>query len=150
MKFSRRSFLLLFVTIIAQSPSILQGHIIQPPPHSSIPEITQAADLTTLLTSNDPTIILGYMNHCPHCNKLLKYFETLPAKYPKINFLTVNGPRLKLHEQVAKYKKDKDSYFRIPGYPSIVFVKNGKPVNVQVGGNEKTLDENIKKLISKH
>ena len=150
MKFSHRSLLFLFVAICAQSASNLQGHQVPPPPHSTIPEITQGADLATLLTNTEPTVILGFMNHCPHCNKLLKYFESLPAKYPRVNFLTVNGPQLKLHEKMAKFEKDKESNFRIPGYPSIVFVKNGKPVNVQIGGNEKTLDENLKKLTNKH
>lgn len=147
MKFSPMSRVLLFVTICAQNFTLLIGHQIPTPPHSHIPEITQKSDLKTFLTEQKPTIILGFMNHCPHCNKLLKYFETLPNKHKKINFLIVNGPHVKLHEEVAKFKKDKHSNFKIPGYPSIIFIKNGKPIHLQIGGNEKTLDENIKTLL---
>lgn len=147
MKFLHKSRILLFVTICIQATSWLIGHYIPPPPRSTIPEITELNDLKILLTNQEPTIIMGYMNHCPHCNKLLQYFETLPAKCPRVNFLIVNGPHLKLHEEVAKFKKDKNSNFKIPGYPSIIFGKGGKPKNLQVGGNEKTLDENIKNLL---
>lgn len=147
MKFLNNSRIFLFVTIYIQSASWLIGHQILPPPKSSIPEITQPNDLKILLTNQQPTIIMGYMNHCPHCNKLLKHFETLPKKYQRVMFLITNGPHLKLHEEVAKFKKDKNNNFKIPGYPSIVFIKGGKPVNLQIGGNEKTLDENIKNLL---
>lgn len=147
MKFTSRSFIFLFFTIYIQAPSLLNGHMIPPPLENDISEITEANDLRILLTNPEPTVIIGYMHHCPYCKKLLQYFETLPAKYPRVTFCIVHGPHLKLHDEVAKFKKDKNSNFKIPGYPSIVFIKGGKPINVQIGGNEKTLDENIKKLL---
>ena len=147
MKFSDKSFIFLIVIICAETAWWLNGHPITPPPHSHIAEITQINDLQTLLTNTQPTVIMGYMNHCPHCNKLLKYFESLPKKHSKVSFFITNGPHVKLHEQIAKFKKDKNNNFKIPGYPSLVLVKNGKPLNVQIGGNEKTLDENIKNLL---
>jgi hypothetical protein len=144
MKFSQGSLIFLFVTICIQSPSVLQGHPVEPLPHSRIPEITQANDLKTLLTNRQATAIMGYMNNCPHCETLMKFFETLPAKYPRVNFLLVNGPQLKLHEEVAKFS---DKKFKIPGYPSIVLVKNEKIKDLQIGGNTKSLEDKIKAFL---
>jgi thiol-disulfide isomerase/thioredoxin len=151
MKFCKRHLFVLFVTLFMTNPSFLSGHGTTPP--DLIQEITQVQDLRTILSNNTPTVILGHMNNCPHCKSLLKVFETLPTKYPKVNFFIVNGPALKLHEELGKFAKDTklpvgpNNQFKIPGYPSIIFVKNNSPKDLQVGGNPKTLEEKIEALL---
>lgn len=142
MKFSHRSLLLPFVIFLTQSGSTLIAHPIAPP--TKVDEVVMADELFKHMTSQNPTIIMGFMNNCPHCKTLTKFFETLPKKYSKINFVMVNGPKLSLHKEVAKLSENK---FKIPGYPSIVFIKNGKIKDIQIGGNPKTLEEKIKTLL---
>ncbi len=142
MKFSHRLPIFLFVVFLAQSYSVLISHPILPPDH--IEEVVMADEVFKYLTSNHPTIILGFMNNCPHCKTLMNFFKTLPKKYDTINLVIINGPRLHLHTEVAKLSENK---FKIPGYPSVVFIKNQKIKDLQIGGNPKILEEKIKKLL---
>ncbi len=140
MKFKERSYFVLFVTFLCLATPSIQSHYTTPP-NEHIPEITELQDLENILSNQQPTVIAGHMHHCANCTKFMKYFQNLPKKHPKIDFFTVNGPKLKLHDHVAKRSK-----YRIPGYPSIVLIKNGMIKDVQIGGNEKTLEEKIKTL----
>jgi thiol-disulfide isomerase/thioredoxin len=142
MKFSHKSLLLPFVIFLIQSESNLFTHPIAPP--TKIEEVVMADELFKQMTSQKPTVIMSFMNNCPHCKTVTKFFETLPKKYNKINFVMVNGPKLNVHKEVAKLT---DNHFRIPGYPSIVFIKNGKIKDIQIGGNPKTLEDKIKILL---
>lgn len=142
MKVSNKSLFVLFFALFAPHHQSTHTHAISEP--SRIIELTEL-ELKNALKNKQATVIVGTMNHCSHCNKLHAIFETLPEKYPMVNFFSVNGPEHKLHEKVKRESKEK---FRIPGYPSIVFIKNGEIKNLQIGGNEKSLYENIKKLIN--
>ena len=142
MKFSHKLFVVLFVTLFVQNTAFLFGHVILPPNENST--ITLTEDLYAALSSQRPTVILGFMDHCPHCKTLMPFFEKLEIKYPKARFFTVNGPQLSLHKLVAQLS---DNKFKIPGFPSVVFVKNRKIVDLQIGGNKDTLEEKIKKLL---
>ncbi len=144
MKFSHKSRLLPFVIFLVQHHATIISHPTTSP--YQVEEVIMMDEMFKHLTSQKPTIIMGFMNNCPHCKSLTKFFETLPKKYGKINFIAVNGPKLNLHKEVAKLT---DNKFKIPGYPSIVFVKNGKITDLQVGGNPKTLEEKIKNLLKK-
>lgn len=144
MKFSQRTFIFLFVIFTVYLNSQIFTHPTTPP--HQVEEVVMMDEMFKHLTSQKPTIIMGSMNHCPHCKTLTKFFETLPKKHEKINFVMVNGPKLNLHKQVAEFS---DNKFKIPGYPSIVFVKNGKITDLQIGGNPKTLEEKIKQLLKK-
>src|SRR3990167_9336212 len=137
MKFSHKSLIALFVTIFAQSPT-LHAHPVEPP--NQIEEIVMADELFASLTSQNPTVIMGFMQSCSHCSTLKRHFETLPKKHREINFFYTNGPTLALHKETAKHSGNK---FKIPGYPSIIFIKDGKIQDVQVGGNPKTLEDKI-------
>lgn len=142
MKFSHKSRLLPFVIFLLQHHTAVISHPTTPP--TTVEEVVMADELFKHLTSQRPTIIMGFMNNCPHCKSLTNFFETMPKKYNNINFVAVNGPKLSLHKEVAKLSENK---FKIPGYPSIVFVKNGKITDLQIGGNPKTLEEKIKNLL---
>ncbi|MBP6892132.1 thioredoxin family protein [Candidatus Babeliales bacterium] len=142
MKFSHKSLLLPFVIFSTQGGSNIFTHPITPP--TKIEEVIMADELFKQMTSQKPTIIMGFMNNCPHCKTLTKFFETLPKKYTTINFIMVNGPKLNLHKEVLKLTNNQ---FKIPGYPSIIFIKNGKIKDMQIGGNSKTLEEKIKILL---
>lgn len=143
MRFSNKSLVALFVIFFSQSPCFLHGHVTTPPSYD-IPEISEKREdiLFAALTSKNPTIVTGYMNNCSNCKTFMKFLETILQKYPKVNFLIVNGPAVKLHEKIAQR-----SSFKIPGYPSTAFIKNGIIQNVQIGGNPKTFEENIKTLL---
>jgi hypothetical protein len=148
MKFFKQSVHRFLVTIVFSS-MFMQGHGLGEPIHeveesAIIPEISEA-EAIIYLANQKPTVIMGHMKHCSHCTKLKKFAETLPAKYPQIDFFIVNGPETKLHKKVDDLSKSK---FRIPGYPSIVFVRDGKIKHVQIGGHEKNLKENIQKLLN--
>ena len=144
MKFSHKSHIFLFVAFLTQSCSILFAHPITPP--TQVEEVVMADELFKHMTSQKPTVIMGFMNNCPHCKTLTKFFETLPKKYGTINFIVVNGPKLSFHKEVAKLS---DNKFKIPGYPSLVFIKNGKITDLQIGGNPKAVEEKIKTLLKK-
>ena len=140
MKFEQKSLFALFVTISFLATTPINSHYTTPP-DENIPEITQVQDLENILSNQQATVIAGHMHHCSNCTKFMKYFQTLPKKYRKVDFFIINGPKLKLHEHVAKRSK-----YKIPGYPSIVFIKKGMIKDVQIGGNEKHLEEKIKAL----
>lgn len=144
MKFSHKSRIFLFVTILIKHDPRLLAHPTVPP--HQVEEVTMMDELFKHLSSQKPTVIMGFMNHCSHCKTVSKFFETLPQKYNKINFVVVNGPKLSLHKEVAKLSENN---FKIPGYPSLVFIKNGKISDVQIGGNPKAIEEKIKTLLKK-
>lgn len=148
MKFSNKSLVVLFVTFLSQSTYFLHGHVTTPPGYN-IPEIPKDRGnkyrediLFAALTSQNPTVITGYMNNCSNCKTFMAFLEKIFKKYPKVNFWIVNGPAVKLHEKIAER-----SSFKIPGYPSTAFIKNGIIQKVQIGGNPKTFEENIKTLL---
>ncbi|MBP7854615.1 thioredoxin family protein [Candidatus Babeliales bacterium] len=136
MKFSK-----LYIVFIAQilyfCPS--SAHVFAAP--DEILDLTHQ-ELSQMIQNNEPTVIMGYMTNCPHCSKLQKGLQPLARKYPNANFYIVNGPEKQFHKKIAALSK-----FSIPGYPSTIFIKNGQIQNVQIGGNEKILEENVKKLI---
>lgn len=136
----RTDTLLIFILSIslAQSWSYLHGHATTAP--NPVGEITAEDKLHAALTSSSPTIVLGYMSNCPHCSTLKPVYEKLAAQHRKIDFLKVNGPQHKMHTHVAQLTNGEK---RIPGYPSIAFVKNGVITDVLIGGNKNKLESMI-------
>lgn len=142
MKFFDKLFIILLSTITISNQSLLLAHATSNP--NTIEEIAMEDTLFEALTNKKATIIMGYMNHCPHCAILKSFFEKLSTKYDNISFFIVNGPKLAFHKKIAEYS---NNAFKIPGYPSIAFIKNGKITNVHIGGQTKQLEEKIKKLL---
>lgn len=112
----------------------------------SIKKIATIDQFLTILDSVEPTVIFASMKNCPHCKIVKPKFKnaSLNKKHHKIKFTQVNGPALKIHKHVARESKDK---FKIPGYPSFIFVKNKKIVDVLIGGEIKELEQKLKNLM---
>lgn len=139
MKFSNRLLIVFLATITFQSTSILYGHPTSAPGNSA--EIILEDDLHTALTSKKPTVIMAYMDHCPYCKALTPFFDKMSIKYRNVSFLTVHGPKFLLHKKVADLS---NNTFKIPGYPSVLLIKNGKIKDIHIGGNTKALEDKIK------
>lgn len=111
-------------------------------PVSLINEISTTDELYTSLESKKPTIIKLYSQNCPYCTMFNKTFEETAKKHRSINFISADGKKLNAPKVVADLT---NGTIRIPGYPSILFIKNGKIIDHQIGGNPQVFDEKIKK-----
>ncbi|MCX5924558.1 MAG: thioredoxin family protein [Candidatus Dependentiae bacterium] len=135
---TNKLFIFILSLSLAQNLTYLNGHATTPP--NPVGEITAEDKLHTALTSSTPTIVMGYMSNCPHCNTLKPTYEKLALQHRSIDFVKVNGPQHKMHTHVAQLTNgDK----RIPGYPSIAFVNNGVITDVLIGGNKEKLEAMI-------
>lgn len=137
MNISKRLFIYILFFINYQS----QAHYTDPV--SLIDEISTTDELHGTLLSQKPTIIELYSQNCPYCKMLSATFEDKAKKYRSINFLSADGKRL----NAPKVINDFNNSIRIPGYPSILFIKNGKIKDYQIGGNPKILEEKIQNLL---
>ncbi|MFA5998633.1 MAG: thioredoxin family protein [Candidatus Babeliales bacterium] len=135
---TNKLFIFLLSISLAQNLTYLNGHATTVP--NPVGEITSEDKLHAALTSSTPTLVMGYMSNCPHCNTLKPMYEKLALQHRSIDFLKVNGPQHKMHTHVAQLTNgDK----RIPGYPSIAFVNNGVVTDVLIGGNKNKLESMI-------
>ncbi|HSW75541.1 MAG TPA: thioredoxin family protein [Candidatus Saccharimonadales bacterium] len=123
---------------LTQNSSLLQAHPTTIP--NPVGEITSEDKLHAALTSSTPTLVMGYMNNCSHCAMLKPAYEKLATEHRKIDFVKVNGQQHKMHNHVAQLTEGKK---RIPGYPSIAFVKNGVITDLLIGGNRNQLEAKI-------
>lgn len=150
---SKNKFIfLLSITFIA-IPTFVASHATNPPTDTFheikniiegvVSEITTEDDLHAALTSSKPTVILGYMDPCPHCSSIKPHMKALAKKYPKISFATANGPRLVMHKKVSALS---NSSIKIPGYPTTIFINNGQIVDHVIGGNKQKLDQKTLEL----
>lgn len=142
MKFLQVSRTLSFLILITVVPINVTAHISTAP--SRVHEITTEDQLYTILTGQKPAIVMGYMPHCSHCNALSPHFEKLSNQHKKVDFYMINGPKLNMHKHVKEASKGS---IIIPGYPSIVYVKQNTIVDHQIGGSKKNLEEKIKSFI---
>lgn len=103
----------------------------------------------SLLDQDSPTVVMCWMDNCPHCNTIKPAFNKLAQepKYKKISFAQANGPALKIHKHVARETEHSDKPLKIPGFPSFVFIKGKRIVDVLIGGNEDKLKQKLKSLI---
>ncbi len=149
---NRSLWYLNFIFILNFIPNIYSKSIPQEFPENIIPEllttIATEDELLTILENNKPTVIMGFMDHCNHCNTIAPEFEKMAhdKKYNHITFMKANGhgPHgLKIHKHVARESKNK---FTIPGYPSFIFINHGKIVNVLIGGDKDKLEQHLKQF----
>lgn len=98
--------------------------------------------LLAALDSQKPTAILLFMNNCTYCKTITPIFQkhALEPRFKKVNFLQANGYDLKAHTHVKRESKDQ---FKIPGYPSVLFVNKGKIVDVLIGGDPTKLEQKL-------
>ena len=151
MQTNKRFIFLLSITI-ATVPTFLTSHATTPPqattpPIGAVSEVTTEDGLHGALTSSTPTVVMGYMHNCTHCNALKPDFTMLAKKYPKINFILANGPNLIMHKRVAQLT---DNAIKIPGYPTVVFINPAaSPHQITdslIGGNRQKLISKVEAL----
>lgn len=152
MKFSNKSLIVFFVIFFIQGASFLSGHVLPSldgAESDKLKEIVYEEDVPTALTSKKPTVILAYMENCNHCQHLKPFFKKQSLKMPGVTFLIVNGPKLSIPKYVTIRSKEqkllnpKSHEFRIIGFPSIIFVKDGSIIDLQTGGSPGALAEKL-------
>lgn len=121
-----------------------QPHYTQPV--SLVDEITTSDELHRALQSRNPTIIKLYSQNCSYCTMFSKIFEDYAKKYRSINFISADGKKLNAPKIVSDFTKDT---IKIPGYPAVLYIKNGTIADYQIGGNPKVLEEKVQNLQSK-
>lgn len=121
-------------------------------------------ELLTIIDSNTPTIIMGSMEHCPHCKHIDPVFTSLAKQHTasinkkktaslrkkdrssldknnkKIAFAKTNGPSINMHEHIKRESKER---FQIPGYPIFIFIKNKQIDSMLIGGTPEHLESAI-------
>ncbi len=109
-----------------------------------VEEINTLDDFYKALSSKKPTIIKLYSQNCPHCKIFEEPFKETARKNRNITFLSADGKRLNASQIVKEVTHGK---IKIPGYPSILYIKNGVIVDVLIGGDAKKHTEKVKFLI---
>lgn len=113
-------------------------------PISRVEQIETSDELHGQLSSKKPKVILLKSEHCPYCTIFAKTFEKAAEKHKSIKLLTADGKKLNAPKIVSDYTKEA---IKIPGYPSILFIKNGKISDYQIGGNPTIFAEKLAKLL---
>ena len=131
---------------------------------AQVTEISEENQLSELFSSKHDTVVMCTMNHCSWCIKTKPHFTQLEERYAaKIKFYTINGPQAKLqsflydHTENGKHlgkhmikalKRNRalgmNDTIQIPGYPTFLYIKHGKIIDIHVGGcSLETLEEFI-------
>lgn len=101
---------------------------------AQIKEITTKSELIAAC----PAVLEFYSPTCGACTVFKKKYEQLAEKYPKINFLKIDG--VKYQELLNEYK--------IPSFPSFVFLAahTKTPFKIVVGGHKESIENALKEL----
>ncbi len=110
--------------------------------------MTKASDLHDALESPSAVVIKLSMPGCSHCTALAKPFGQFAQeqKYAHITFYNVANAGPSGLNTPVKIKEKSNNLIQIPGFPSFIFIKNGKIVDHQIGGDKNKLQEKLKKL----
>ena len=143
MNISYRLYITFTLLLTLQIPINLVAHPVKP--ITAAVELTTSEELHNALTSSQLSVIMLKMEHCPHCQTLSPVFEKYARKLlgKPLTLYVANGPAL---QAATMIKNVTNNTVKIPGYPSIMYVKNGKVFDHQIGGNTKTFEEKIQKL----
>ena len=101
----------------------------------SIVTIKTEDDLKNLLiNSQGPSAISFHMDRCGWCIQMQPIFQDLAHndQFGHITFYTANGPALKASTHVKNALNEE-----ILGYPTILFMNQGKIIDKQIGGADK-------------
>lgn len=111
----------------------------------TIVTINTEEELKNLLeNSMGPCAISFHMDQCGWCIKMHPIFETLAKDndFEHITFYSVNGPILKAYVHVPNILNEP-----VTGYPTFLFMNQGKVVGKQIGGAS---SEDMKGKLNKH
>jgi thiol-disulfide isomerase/thioredoxin len=139
-----KKFFRLFFGLYLISTFNLQTHYVEAV--ELVDEIALIDDFYKALSSKKPTIIKLYSKNCPHCKMFEEPFKETARKYRNINFLSADGKKLNAAQVVKEVTNGK---IQIPGYPTILYIKNGAIVDMLIGGDPKKHTEKVKNLIKK-
>lgn len=141
MDVSKKLLLFFTLTQILQIPTTITAHATDPIDEPEM--IISQTDLVNKLYSKEPTVIMLKSVACPHCTALEKEYRLSAKKHHMINFYTAtNSAQLPLISTI----KSVDSSLKIPGFPTLIFVYNGKIVDHQIGGNPTKMNEKLQAL----
>lgn len=145
MMISRKVSLLLFVTLATQVNRIIP-HYAQP--IFAVHEITTSIELLNALNSQNAVVLKLSMPGCSHCTAFAKPFEQFSKEnqYANITFYNVANAGLSGLNLPAVIREKSNNAIKLPGFPSFIFIKNGKIVDHQIGGNKTILETKLKKL----
>ena len=135
----------LFFFLVIQTTSFINTQII---------DIKEEKDLAAIFKSKHDTIIMGTSDHCHWCIQTKPHFTQLEEQFgAKIKFYIVNGYSSKLQsflhdfthkgnhitEKLMKKLKNQNAVgphdtLQIPGYPTFLYLKHGKIVDIHIGG----------------
>jgi thiol-disulfide isomerase/thioredoxin len=122
----------------------LQTHYVEP--IELIEEIKLLEQFLDTLNSKKPTIIKLHSQNCPHCKMFEEPFKETARKNRHITFLSADGKRLNASQIIKEVTHGK---IKIPGYPSILYIKDGVITDVLIGGDTKKHIEKVKNLTKK-
>lgn len=127
---------------------LLSKNNIQANHEQHIQKISTEDAFLSLLDDTKASIVFCFMDNCPYCKMINIIFEKLShlPQYKKIQFAKANGPRLHIHQHVARESKNQ---FQIPGYPVFVFINNKKIDRILIGANKEKLETALKEFYSK-
>lgn len=121
----------------------LSGYTLTEAKSNKIQSIDTVDLFLDTLDSTKPTIIKTYSENCPFCTMIAPKFEKIASnqKYNKrISFAQANGKSLQIHKHVPAKSNGK---YKIPGYPTFIFINNGNIVDLLIGGDEKKLLDKV-------
>lgn len=97
--------------------------------------------LESLLKNNmGPSLIYFYSDNCGWCSKMKPIVEKLADDDQFCNMITfykVNGPHTKAQDLILTYLNKK-----IPGYPTLLLINQGKVIETQIGGTTESIVRN--------
>ena len=133
-------------TVHSEATSVKSADLSSSEAVSAIP--TEDAFLNALDQAK-PIVIMCWMENCPHCNTIKPIFYQFAQdkKYKNISFAHANGPDLKIHKHIARETQAYEKPLKIPGYPSFIFIKDKKVVDVLIGGSEDKLKQKLRNLL---
>ncbi|MBP9764723.1 hypothetical protein KBD08_00115 [Candidatus Babeliales bacterium] len=141
MTISKKRFLLFIFLQLLECNKTVHAHVLL-----DIQPIITVDQLLSQLNQQQPTCIVLSTEHCSFCTMLKNNLPAIAAKYPSVSFFIVkqNTRQIVNSPSVLNFLQEKQ--FKIPGYPSIMFVSKNY-FNKQIGGDIKTLEKNLKTLL---
>jgi len=136
------------------------------PLKADVIDINQAEQLAKIFESQSDIILMGTSEHCHWCIQTKPHFIDLEKLYAsKVNFYSVNGYKIKLQKFLSDFtinanhlstnvlktlKKHhalgEHQTLQIPGYPTFLYIKHGKIIDIHIGGcSKEVLEKFIKK-----
>jgi thiol-disulfide isomerase/thioredoxin len=137
-----KKFFNVFLVFYTISTINVQAHYIEP--MLQVEELMLLDDFYKALGAQKPTVIKLYSKNCPHCKMFEKPFEEGAKKHKNVDFFSADGKKLNASTIVKEVTHNK---IKIPGFPTILYIKDGAIVDYMIGGDPKKHTEKVESLI---